>query len=128
MSASFFSFPTAGAAARLHQCPQSLQRGTALVEGTGPLRGAVAAEAAAGCHGLLGRDGAVGGWMGLGLPDLVQFFSMNLFSRCCFLWQFHAIPWGWKMLDGQYLIVLVQSIMITGGSGFGFRVRGGWRT
>ena len=26
------------------------------------------------------------------------------------------------------LIVLVQSIMITGGSGFGFRVRGGWRT
>ena len=89
MSASFFSFPTAGAAARLHQCPQSLQRGTALVEGTGPLRGAVAAEAAAGCHGLLGRDGAVGGWMGLGLPDLVQFFSMNLFSRCCF---FMAIP------------------------------------
>lgn len=74
-SASFFSFPTAGAAvARLHQRSQSLQRGTALVEGTGPLRGAVAAEAAAGCHGLLGRDGAVGGWMGLGLPDLVQFF------------------------------------------------------
>ena len=48
-----------------------------------------------------------GGWGldGVGFARFGAVFSMNLFSRCCFLWQFHAIPWGWKMLDGQYLIV-----------------------
>ena len=78
-----------------------------------------------GCLAETGRLGVGWGWV---CQIWCSFFPWICSVDAVFLWQFHAIPWGWKMLDGQYLIVLVQSIMITGGSGFGFRVRGGWRT